>query len=347
MQSIAIPIYLQFLYALVINSTIALIITFIGVGDGYLNALLLSQCIGLSALALYHFSHNLIAGRQYRLMSSVILGVAIGLLINWLINTLAFEETFVAINQDMMVSYSEELGNILFALIVCMIITYFCISQSKIIEFNNALQEEKIKSIDRDRQIVETQLRLLQAQIEPHFLFNTLSNIISLIDSEPGLAKNMLNHLNGYFRSTLKRSRQTFVTLDQEITIVRHYLEIYKVRMGRRLTYNINATNACLNVSFPPLLLQSLVENAIKHGIEPKKEGGVININIATDDTGYLDVEICDSGMGLGAGSVCGVGLDNTRERLMRLYAGKASFFIGENKMGGVTARIKIPCEAL
>ena len=158
-------------------------------------------------------------------------------------------------------------------------ITYFFFSRERLSQTEAQLQEEQIKSLTLEKNTLETRLRLLQAQIEPHFLFNTLSNILSLLESEPAKGKAMLEDLTRYLRSSLSRTRERMTTLGQELDLVRAYLDIYKVRMGERLRYTIEVTgDAQADLPFPPMLVQPLVENALKHGIEPKIEGGEILI---------------------------------------------------------------------
>ena len=206
-----------------------------------------------------------------------------------------------------------------------------------------------IANAERERQeklITQTELKLLQAQIEPHFLFNTLSNIAGLIHKDPDAAEKTLLNLTTLLRSSLNRTREQTVTLGEELNIAAAYLAIHKTRMSDRLNFEIERDSELDSLPLPPLIVQPLVENAIKHGIDPKEEGGHINIRAARDGT-QLTITVTDNGLGI-AGTQpggTGTGLRNVRERLNVLYEG-ASLSLEENPLGGVVARIHIPISA-
>ena len=192
----------------------------------------------------------------------------------------------------------------------------------------------------------EARLKLLQAQIEPHFLFNTLANLHSLIASDPARAQKMLEHLNDYLRATLDATRRDRETLAEEFTLLRGYLEVQKIRMDRRLEFSMTLPPELANVAIPPMLLQPLVENAIKHGLEPKIEGGRIDVS-AFRKNRSIEIQVVDSGLGNGmtngitAGT--GVGLANVRERLAAAYGSEGILTVKDNATGGVTATIVVP----
>lgn len=199
--------------------------------------------------------------------------------------------------------------------------------------------EASVARSDKERATAE--LKTLRAQVEPHFLYNTLSNVVSLIDREPATAKHMTERLIGYLRHTLDASRRDNATVGDELAIIADYLEILRLRMGERLTYAIDANDDVRTLPLSPMLLQPLVENAIKHGLEPKIEGGHITVKATRMET---ELEICieDSGLGFGvatdtAGS--GSGLANVRGRLKALYGDTAKLAIEQPKEG---TRIRI-----
>ena len=128
--------------------------------------------------------------------------------------------------------------------------------------------------------ITETHLRLLQAQIEPHFLFNTLTSILNFSIKDPNKAKIMHNNFKQYLKTTLSKTRSSDTTIGQDIELIRAYLDIFKVRMGERLQYSIKADDEVNDLSFPSMLIQPIIENAIKHGLEPKIEGGEISVQV-------------------------------------------------------------------
>ena len=147
---------------------------------------------------------------------------------------------------------------------------------------------------------VESQLRLLKGQIEPHFLFNTLANVYSLLDADPQRAKQMLEAFSDYLRAGLTELRQVDTTLGAELDMARTYLELLQIRMLDRLSFSIDASAEACAARLPTLLLQPLVENAIRHGLEPKVEGGHVHIRALLAD-GRLAVSVTDDGMGLDA----------------------------------------------
>ncbi|MGO4479798.1 sensor histidine kinase [Massilia sp. 2TAF26] len=193
--------------------------------------------------------------------------------------------------------------------------------------------------------LAEARLRTLQAQIEPHFLYNTLANVVSLIGSEPDRARHMLERLIDFLRASLAASRAEQATLGAELDLAAAYLDLLAVRMGPRLRWRIEADEGCRDMKIAPMLIQPLVENAVMHGIEPKVEGGEILVRAACA-AGILSVEVSDDGMGLGAApprSGGGVGLSNLRERLRSLHGPKAQLQLLENQPSGVTSRLLLP----
>ena len=187
-----------------------------------------------------------------------------------------------------------------------------------------------------DKERATAELKALRAQVEPHFLYNTLANVVSLIEVEPATAKHMTERLIGYLRHTLDASRRDHATVGDELSIIADYLEILRLRMGERLAYVIEATDAVRALPLSPMLLQPLVENAVKHGLEPNINGGQISI-AATMRDGSLHISIDDTGLGFGvvadtAGS--GSGLANLRARLKAQYGDGAKLTIEQPKIG-------------
>jgi len=204
------------------------------------------------------------------------------------------------------------------------------------------IKHRKLLKSESEKREIEAHLKLLQAQIEPHFLFNTLANVSSLIDGDPVLAKKLLERLNDWLRVALARARSNDATLGDELDMLENYLQILKIRFGERLHWNIEVSEVDRTCSFPPMLLQPLVENAIRHGIEPKIGGGMIGIH-ADSNGSALRVEVRDSGVGLINNETGGTGLANVRERLATLY-GKAGKLVLENRAGGgVSVLLELP----
>jgi sensor histidine kinase YesM len=185
---------------------------------------------------------------------------------------------------------------------------------------------------------------LLQAQIEPHFLFNTLAHVLSTVEREPPVAKAMLEHLTHYLRATLRRSRESEHRLGEELELVEALLAIAAMRLGRRLRYRIVVDPILREVLLPPMLLQPLVENAIRHGIEPAVDGGEIHVN--GEQLGQeLILRVTDDGKGLTGGSPEGVGLSNVRARLASLYGDKGRLSLFSNSAHGVVAELRLPAQ--
>lgn len=215
-------------------------------------------------------------------------------------------------------------------------------------EAKAARQNEQIAATGR--LLAEARLRALQAQIEPHFLYNTLANVVGLIDSQPALARRMLERFIDYLRASLAASRAEQSTLGAEADLIAAYLDVLSVRMGARLHYRIEIGAELRQQALAPMLLQTLVENAITHGIEPKLEGGSIVIS-AHCDGAQLCVQVADSGAGLAAPAQQraggGVGLANLRARLVSLYGEGAQVQLLENQPCGMTARLLLPVSNL
>ncbi len=218
-----------------------------------------------------------------------------------------------------------------------------------------AVAEEKTQQAevsDMSRQITEARLQALQAQVEPHFLYNTLANVQALTEIDPPAANQMVGHLIQYLRASLPKMRENTSTVGQELELVRAYLNILQMRMGGRLGFSIAVPDDLLAKSFPPMMLPSLVENAIKHGLEPVREGGQIDVRVERVVSllgDRITIEVKDTGKGLVADSTQpggGVGLSNLRERLTAIYGNNARFTIESNTPRGVVATIDIPTEA-
>ena len=198
-----------------------------------------------------------------------------------------------------------------------------------------------------ERQALQAQLRLLQAQIEPHMLFNTLANLQGLIALDPERAGRMLDQLIQYLRATLSATRSESTTLAQEFAAMDAYLGLMGVRMGERLASRLSLPDELRGVRLPPMLLQPLVENAIIHGLEPKIVGGEVAIAAEARD-GLLEITVRDTGLGLrdtpeSRGG--GVGVSTTRERLQAIYGDRAAIVLAPNRPQGAIVRLTLPLE--
>jgi LytS/YehU family sensor histidine kinase len=187
-------------------------------------------------------------------------------------------------------------------------------------------------------------LKLMQAQIEPHFLFNTLASVQFLTETDPPQASRLLGHLLSYLRAALPQMRSESTTLGQEVELAEAYLNILRMRMGPRLDFSIDVPAALRTHPFPPVLLISIVENAVTHGLEPLAAGGRVSIAARQDGDRVL-VTVEDTGIGLSGPSRpgSGVGLLNVRERLSGLFGKRGRFSLEEAKPRGARATIEIP----
>ncbi len=246
------------------------------------------------------------------------------------------------------VSLGEYLPNLALFWILASTIVKITYKRQIQAEAQAAQAVETARAESLERQVAEARMAAMQAQVEPHFLFNTLASIDHLIEIDPQRASQMQKNLIALLRASMPSLRETgdggVRDLGRELAMVRPYLEILKVRMEERLAASIDVPDGLLSAEFPPMMLQTLVENAIKHGLEPKPEGGRLDVE-AEVAHGRLVVTVADTGLGFGRAATAGsgVGLANVRERLALLYGDKASLAIAENPGGGTVATIALP----
>jgi signal transduction histidine kinase len=202
--------------------------------------------------------------------------------------------------------------------------------------------------LDRElfaKQMDEARLQVLQAQIEPHFLFNTLATVRRLYQSDPGIGETMLDHLLRYLTVALPEMRAADTTIGREAALAESYLNIQRIRMGKRLDFAVDIPESLRDKRIPPLMLLTLVENAIKHGLNPLPEGGSVRIR-ARAENGQVRLQVADTGGGFTKSSGGGTGLANTRARLSALYGPEADLALTLNTPRGVTATIAFPSRA-
>ena len=322
----------------VFDTIIALFLTALDFGGGFLINLIISQSIGLSCCtsvlaAIYFFPAEKPVLQAVRVAVALIVGSLCGSFLGTILSGLGPAVIF-----DKHGLFQLLILGVLFG----SIITYFFSSREQIAASKVQIQEEKIKRLTSEKKAAEANLKLLQAQIEPHFLFNTLSTVLNFLDNDVEKGKSMLVDFTSYLRTSLVKIRRQRTTLIQEMEMIRAYLNIFKVRMGDRLKFAIDLPAHLADTPFPPMLLQPLVENAIKHGLEPKLEGGEILIKVETQKD-ILRLAVVDTGMGLTGDSHGGLGLSNVRERLESLYDDRASFMLEAHQPCGVKATIEVP----
>jgi len=219
-------------------------------------------------------------------------------------------------------------------------------------DYYRKFREREMQANELAGRLAQAQLQALRMQLNPHFLFNTLNAVSSLMLKDVAAANKMISRLGELLRLALDKSDQQEVTLQQEIDFLRRYLEIEQIRFGKRLELKTEFDSSTLQAAVPNLILQPLVENAIRHGIEPQEAGGQIELR-SVRDNGRLVLQVSDNGPGLRLESAPAaeasderrerIGLNNTQERLLKLYGENHQFDITGNATGGITARLSIP----
>ena len=234
--------------------------------------------------------------------------------------------------------------NLQYALMVAMIIAA-CVYRGSARTTSTRLIQERVEAVALDADVKRTRLQLLRAQIEPHFLFNTLANVRTLARVDRLAAVAMLDHLMRYFSEALPKLRQEESSLGDELHLIDSYLSIHQIRMGARLTYELQVPSELAVARIPTMMLLTLVENAVKHGINPARDGGSIEVS-ASREQGHLVLKVADSGNGLSVTDGNGTGLANIRRRLSMLYGDDAVLSLTPAARRGVVATVSIPLAA-
>ena len=314
---------------------IATLLWSLGATDGFLGTLAVSCCIGYSINTAFLLLQPLAHGRIAPYIAPIpitAIGLAVGLVLGGLLAA-----------GDPWFFFAENWGTPILGIFFGIVGFLIFGTRARLIELRAKLAEAEADRQAREREMMETQLRLLQAQIEPHFLFNTLSNIAGMIHKDPDQAERTLVNITTLLRSSLRRTRQEITTLGEELDIIRAYLDIQKIRMKDRLDYRIDVDDALRTTPLPPMLVQPIVENAVRHGIDPLEAGGAVTLAVSNRDGG-LQIDVRDTGKGIHATtSGSGTGLRNIRERLARLYSGYATFSLADNAPHGVHVQMFLP----
>jgi len=331
----SVPKYL--FYTFVFDTLIAVFLTAIKFGV-FIDNFIFSQAFGLSIcscvlLVLYFFQTARPIYQAVMMAAALIVGSLCGSFLGTLASGMSLVTLFEKHNLIELLVLGVTFGSI---------ITYIFTSRDRIAASEARVQEEKIKHLISEKKVAEANLQIMQAQIEPHFLFNTLSNVLNLLDTDPEKGKSMLEDFTRYLRTSLSKIRGQTTRLGHEMEMISAYLNIFKVRMGDRLQFNIDLPSDLEETPFPPMLIQPLVENAIKHGVEPKVEGGEIFIRTHLNHN-LLRVEISDTGVGFKGDREDGLGLANIRDRLQALYGNGGRLVLVQNQPEGVKATIEVP----
>lgn len=340
------------------NTVFAVFLTFVFVGfirsaqwwPTFLETLLISNCIGYSIHGMFElvmrlFLKNGLSGmKPLARMASITSIMLTGVLVGY---TTAFGLVGKNFLANMVRSPRFAFGLLLIGLVGCFVWVLIMEGQARRLRAEAMEAQSSALEASLRAQASNAELKALQAQIEPHFLFNTLANVQALVDYEPAKAKQMLEVFIDYLRATLDASRHTHATLADELHLLQRYLEVMSVRMGDRLRFRVDVPDDLRGMAFAPLLLQPLVENAIKYGLEPKIEGGMITIRVerlaGTD--GRIRISVIDDGAGLnpssqarrGPKSGSGTGMQNVRARLANVFGAGATLSIATESMNTVT----------
>lgn len=330
------------------NIVIAILVTYVlRIHDSFFINLVISICIGTLMVAFIDGGRLLLWGiGMPPKLPFVLLVVAALPSGQYLGNYLASAILHIPVENFAAVRAKNAVGFAILFILICLSITWFFWNRGMMGMLKAEAEAEKARAAAVEKQALQAQLQLLQAQIEPHMLFNTLANLQGLIAVDTQRAQQMLDQLIQYLRATLSSSRSEKTTLAHEFSLMQAYLGLMSVRMGTRLSYSLHLPEELRDALVPPMLLQPLVENAIKHGIEPKIEGGHIEVRAARE-AAALTLTVADTGLGLDAApsessGTC-VGVANVRERLQVLYGERAAFSLVPNTPSGVIAQLSIP----
>ncbi|CAJ0688518.1 sensor histidine kinase [Ralstonia mannitolilytica] len=341
---------IRYAVIIVINTLIAAVLAFgIRPEESFWKSFVFSQAIGLSMFSLIGIPRHVFWGDgppnkklfPWIVVGAVVIGVPLG---QWIARTI------LCLNGSTAEPWRADSLRMSFiiAMLAALGATYYYWSRGKLAALERRAALDALDREEAEKQVVRAQLMALQAQIEPHFLFNVLAHVDALIAKDPGGARRLLQHLIGFLRASLSHARAEQCTLAQEFALLRAYLDIQALRFGNRLRFSLALDDAIANIVIPPMLIQPLVENAVVHGIEPAREGGEIALSarlVTRDEGERLVLEVRDTGVGFGndGSKGSGLGLTHVRERLSRLFDGDARLTITETVPHGVTIIVELP----
>jgi len=304
----------------------------------FFELLLIALCIGYTSMLFFTIATNLHASaipREGRQVLAIILGSFLGTILAGVIRGFNIGHMFTERLWGASMTMGLGIG------VGCVVVAAAVLRERK------ARDEARLHRAEAERQqleknVLEARLQLMQAQVEPHFLFNTLANVQHLVETDTPAASKMLESLIQYLRAALPQMREATTTLGREVDMARAFLEIHRVRMGGRLDFSVSVPPDLRRAPFPPMMLISLVENALKHGVDPRCECSSVAVSAGIRE-GKLFVAVADTGAGIIPKAGGGVGLANIRERLKALHGPSARLTLEENAPSGVVASIEVP----
>ena len=307
----------------------------------YLDLLVSALCVGYTSMVLFTIAGNIRQTRiprEHMQVLAIIAGSFLGTVIAGLVK-----------GRDLRHMFAERLSGVSITMglgvgIGCVVVAALLLREKHARDQARLLQAEAERH-QLEKNFLEARLQLMQAQVEPHFLFNTLANVQHLVETDAAAAGRMLQSLIDYLRAALPQMRESTTSLGRELDMARAFLEINRVRMGARLDFAIDVPEPLKTRPFPPMMLISLVENAVKHGVDPCCECGSITIR-ASEAEGRLKVSVADTGEGIRPRKGTGVGLANIRDRLKALHGSAAKLVLEENAPHGVVAWIEVPASS-
>jgi len=307
----------------------------------YLDLLVSALCVGYTSMVLFTVAGNIRQSgvkREHMQVLAIIAGSFLGTIIAGVVK-----------GRDLTHMFTERLSGVSITMGLgvgfgCVVVAGLLLREKHARDQARLLQAEAERH-QLEKNFLEARLQVMQAQVEPHFLFNTLANVQHLVETDPGAAARMLQSLIDYLRAALPQMRESTTNLGRELDMARAFLEINRVRMGARLDFSIDVPEPLKCKPFPPMMLISLVENAVKHGVDPCCDCGSITIR-ASEAEGRLKVSVTDTGEGIRPKKGGGVGLANIRERLKALYGSAAKLVLEENAPRGVVASIEVPASS-
>lgn len=314
---------------------VATVLTFLN-GEVWLNYVA-SYSIGVTCMSLQLWAHKHRPESWSREWVTVVTGIAslaLGLLLAGALG--AFDPFYF---------YRSSLIGIVIGGVACIVAGFVILLMGYIRDLEAERDAAHQQELVHERELAVTQLRTLQAQIEPHFLFNTLANVHALIESDPSKARGLLESLTDLFRISLDYSRANTGSIQGELELISNYLAVQQIRMGERLSFQIDVEDGLEDIQLPPFLIQPLVENAIKHGIEPSADPGSVEIRVARNSS-ELQIKVSNTwNADLESTDGSGIGIANVKERLEAVYSDAAQLRINRSTTDGFIVTIELPLE--